>query len=314
MRLTEAYKILDMLPNSSADDVKKRYRELSKKYHPDLNKDPGAEDKFKKINEAYSVIQKGEEEPENLSEFNPFSAFGINFNRSNNFRTESNIVIGTDISFNESILGIKKEISFNRKGKCNDCNGQGTLPLDNGCDKCNGKGQVTVRQDNMIFVQTCNKCMGRTKIKKCQTCQATGVLETQVNLHVTIPGGVITGNILRLAGMGNYIGSRSFIGAMDQFTDVHLHIHVAPDSNLKLEGETVICALQISLLEALQGCRKTVKTVMGDRDVVINPLSRNNEEIIIPRVGVNGIGNQKVILDVRYPQDTSKLIHLLSEV
>ena len=313
MRITEAYKVLDVSPDISPEDLKKKYRELSKKYHPDLNKDPEAEDKFKKINEAYTLIQKGEEEES--MDFNPFSPFGSMFQRNTKIRQGSNIVISIDINFAESVLGTKKEISFHRKGKCDDCNGQGHSNIDNGCEKCKGKGQVTTRQDNMIFVQTCNKCMGRTKTKQCQSCNSSGTVESDVSLNVTIPGGVVEGNILRLAGMGNYLGTTS-MGFMseDRFTDVHLHIHVTAEEGLRLEGDTVISTLNISLLEALQGCRKTVKTVIGEKEVIVNPLSKNNEEIIIPRAGVKGLGNQKVILDVAYPKDTAKLISALTEV
>ena len=316
MRLAEAYKILEISPNTSPEEAKKKYRELTKKYHPDVNKEPGAEDRFKKINEAYNVIQKGEEpeQPDFSGGFDPFSAFGGSFRRQSRPRIEPNIIISTNITFPESILGVKKEISFNRKGKCQKCDGQGSFNIDNGCTKCKGKGQVTARQGNMVFVQTCNGCMGRTKTESCNACNSSGAVDTQVNLNVTIPGGVIEGNVLRLVGMGNYVGVASFMGMMqgDQFTDVHLHIHVAPEPDLMLREGTVYCNLKISLLEALQGCKKMVKTVIGDREVIINPLSKNGEEILIPQVGINGVGNQKVILDVFYPQDTSKLINLLT--
>lgn len=320
MKLSEAYKILDIPSNSSADDAKKKYRELTKKYHPDVNKEAGAEDRFKKINEAYNVIQNGEQQDTIFGSpggFDPFSPFGGSFRRQPQMRVESNIVISTNITFIESILGVKKEISFNRRNKCNKCDGQGSVQKDNGCTKCQGKGQVTVKQGNMVFVHACNQCMGKVKVQKCDICHATGIIETQVNINVNIPGGVIDGNILRLAGMGNYMGANNFMGMFhtDQFTDVHLHIHVQSEPGLSFKDDTVFCNLQISLLEALQGCTKIVKTVLGDKEITINPLSKNRDEITIPKVGVNGVGNQKVILDVLYPTDTNKLINVLqSEV
>lgn len=312
MRLSEAYKVLDLPNNASTDVVKKKYRELSRKYHPDLNKDPGAESKFKEISEAYSTIEKGEEEIDMPNGFNPFSPFGSSFQRSK-VRNESNIVINTNISFADSVLGIKKEISFNRKGKCNECEGQGTININNGCEKCKGKGQVTVKQNNMIFVQTCNQCMGKLKVKNCNTCNSTGAVDTTVNLTVNIPAGVVNGNILRLSGMGNYLGSSSFAGIMagDHFTDVHLHIYVESDPILRLEDNTVVCDLELSLLEALKGCTKTVKTVVGNKEIKINPLSKNNEHVTIPNVGIKGTGEQKVILNVMYPNNVSEIINLL---
>jgi molecular chaperone DnaJ len=315
MRLTEAYSILEIHEGTSANDAKKKYRELSKKYHPDVNKDPGAEDKFKKINEAYARIQKGgsdEIEPHfgghsPFSGFDPFNPFG----ESNKPRQVSNVIVDTTISFAESILGTKKEISFTRQNKCNDCNGQGQMPVNNGCDKCNGRGRITMQQGHMIFVQTCNKCMGRVKTKSCEKCDANGFISTDVTISVNIPGGVVNSNILRLAGMGNFAGQ---FMSMDQFSDAHLIINVTEDPNLKLENNNVILNLSISLLEALRGCKKTVTTVLGNRDINISPMSKNKDEITINRVGVNGIGDQKVILDVEYPKDVSKFIDALVQI
>lgn len=316
MRLSEAYSILEISENTSPADVKKKYKELSKKYHPDVNKDPGAEDKFKKINEAYSRIQKGEDDIEqgSMSGFDPFEHFS-NFNpffqqSQQRAKQVNHVVIELNISFAESILGTKKEISFNRLTKCSSCNGQGQIAINNGCTKCGGKGQITNQQGNMIFVQTCNKCMGRLKNQACNPCNSSGVLDTVSTVSVNIPGGVIDKNILRLAGMGNFAGQ---FMSMDQFSDVHLILNVSQDPNLRLENSFVIYNLKISLLEALKGCKKTVPTVNGEQDIDIKPLSKNCDEITIPNMGINRTGDQKVILEVTYPDDTIKLINALSQ-
>lgn len=310
MRLSEAYSILEIPENTPTSEVKKKYKELSKKYHPDVNKESGAEDKFKKINEAYTRIQKGgNDDVGGFSDmgFNPFAGFNPFESGSTRQRQVSNIIIETHLTFAESVLGTKKDISFNRENKCSICNGQGAIHVNNGCDKCGGKGKITGQQGNMIFVQTCTKCRGHVKSQSCNSC-SDGVVSTEVSISVNIPGGVTDGNILRLAGMGNFAGQ---FMSMDQFSDAHLVLHVAKDDNLRIENNTVVYDLQISLLEALRGCSKSVPTVVGNRDISIKSLSKNQDEILMPNFGINRIGDQKVVLHVSYPQDVSKIIDVL---
>lgn len=306
MNLKEAYSILEISPGSSVEDAKKKYRELAKKYHPDVNKEPDAEAKFKKIGEAYKVISTGEDNDPTVASrapFNPFAGFSHQVQA-------SNIELYATISFKESIFGCQQELKFARQGKCSSCSGKGKLDLNNGCDKCGGKGDIITQRGNMIFSQTCDKCHGKTTSEKCKACRGQGSVKTDVSVQVRVPGGVVNGNILRLNGMGNYAGS---FMTMDQFTDAQLHINVIPENGLSLIGKDVVCTLNISLLEALRGCSKSVKTALGNQEILINSRSRNNEEVIIPHLGVNKLGNQRVILDVEYPEDIDKLINILTE-
>jgi len=303
MNLSEAYSILELSPNSSADEVKKKYREFTKKYHPDINKEENSEDRFKKINEAYNCINNGKN-----SDADSFTGFHNPFVNKTTFQAE-NIQLYTTISFKESVLGCQKELCFSRNSKCTNCNGNGFIRINNGCDRCHGKGQIVGKQGNMIFTRTCDKCMGQNNSSQCNICLGTGHVNMQVSINVNIPGGVVSGNILRLSGFGNYIGS--FIN-MDQYTEAHLHITVIMDEGLTLENNDVISRINITLLEALQGSQKTVKTILGDYIISIPPLSKNKEEINIPNLGVNGMGNQKVILDVSYPSNIQDVINVLS--
>lgn len=305
MNLKEAYSILELPQTATPEEAKKRYRELTKKYHPDVNKESGAEDKFKKINEAYQVVSSGKStDQDNLywqaRNQNPFGGAVV---------VAENIDLHTTLSFKESVLGCKKEIKYTRKTKCRDCSGQGEIPQNNGCDKCGGIGQIRGQRGNMIFSQTCPKCYGKVPVSSCSTCNATGVVTGEASISVSVPGGVQTGNVLRIGGMGNFAGS---FGPFEQHTDIHLHLTVTPEKGLRIDGNCVISELQISLLEALRGCNKTVKTIMGEKEVTIKPKTRNKDEIIIPSLGVNGTGDHKVVLDVYYPESVDRLIDALS--
>ena len=312
MNLQEAYSVLELDNNAEEKEVKKAFRKLAAKHHPDTNKDPNTETKFKQINEAYQTITNPPEQnfnpfqggmPEGLQDFlsNGFFNFG------QNQRHIENITLNTTISFEESILGTKKDIKFSRKIKCNSCNGKGKIVLDNGCNVCKGKGKTTTVQGNTMYQQTCQSCKGKTNSKDC-TCKD-GTINSEISKTVNIPGGVTSENILRIQSMGNFINSQF---NQDQYTDAHLHITVTPHESLILENDEVIYNLTIPLLEALQGSTKEVPTVLGTKSIEINKLSKHKDCIIIPKVGINKQGNQKVILNVEYPSDINKLVSLLS--
>ena len=304
MKRTEAYSTLEIAEGASVDEAKKAFRQLSKKFHPD-NKDTGSEDKFKKINEAYQAISnnKFDDSPQRHS----YGGHG-GFHRQQVIQLE-NVEVTTTISFKESVLGCKKEIKYNRQIKCQDCGGNGEVKLDNGCKKCGGRGQVVNRQGHTVMITTCNECYGRSNVTECKSCSGAGSVQAHASVHVSVPAGVVNGNVLRLQGMGNFAGS--FMGLADQFTDAFLHIDVTPEPGLSLDGVHVVSRLTISLLDALRGCKYKVNTIHGEKEIKIPPQSRNCDEVIIPHCGVSNTGNQKVILDVEYPKNTEKLISVL---
>lgn len=301
MKRTEAYSTLEIPETASADEAKKAFRQLSKKFHPD-NKDTGSEDKFKKINEAYQSISNNKFD--DIPQRHPQGGF----HRQQVVQLE-NIETHITISFKESVLGCKKEIKYSRQTKCQSCGGSGEVKHNNGCKKCGGRGQIVNRQGAMVMVTTCDECYGRTNVSNCTSCSGNGTLHADASVHVTVPAGVVDGNVLRLQGMGHFAGS--FMGFADQHTDAFLHIAVTPEPGLSIEGQSVISQLTIPLLDALRGCKCKVNTIHGEKEIQIKPQSRNRDEVIIPHCGVGGTGNQRVILDVEYPKNTDKLIGVL---
>jgi molecular chaperone DnaJ len=311
MNLTEAYSVLELQSGASPEEAKKKYHELTKKFHPDVNKDAGAEDKFKKINQAYECVKNGKGDDRDVS-----TAYGHSNSGWNPFIRQEKQVIQLEhvevyltIDFKDAVLGCKREIKYSRKSKCPECNGEGEIHLNNGCKKCNGKGSTTINRGGMIFVSTCPQCGGQSPTEDCKSCKAEGTAQADVSVHVNVPAGVIDGNVLRLQGMGNYAGS--VMGVMDQYTDAFCHITVTPDLGLAIEGKCVVSNLSLPLLDAIRGCKRNVKTIFGTKEIQILPLSRHNDEVIIPHCGVGGTGDQRVLLNVQYPKNTDKLVDVL---
>lgn len=323
MNLNEAYKTLELSSSATPDEAKKKYRELTKKYHPDINKDPNATDTFKKINEAYECVKsgKGSDQPQyQQQEWNQ----GFNFNISDLFnqqrkqqtpiRQEPDISVNASISFKESVLGHKHDITFKRKLKCEDCDGAGSKLVDNGCLDCGGKGVIISQQGNMISQRTCIKCNGKTKTEKCLKCNSKGFVDSVTALTVNIPAGILNGQTLRLQHMGHYAGSaNSFMGMSDLYSNVNIKITVGDSKGMRIEGHDVVSDLNISLLEAIKGCSKQIMTINGNQDININPKSKHKDEVILPKLGLNKVGSHRVKINVDYPEDIDTLVQHLSE-
>lgn len=303
MKLSEAYKELGLSEAATLSESKKQYKLLVKQWHPDTNKSPEATSKIKLINEAYDCIKNGKgNDPEPMiNNHHPF-------HRQQIIQLE-NIELKMTIDFKESVLGCKKEIKYSRKAKCQTCDGIGELRINNGCSVCGGKGKITAQQRGMVFVSTCPKCLGRSSTASCTGCNGEGSMHTDVSVHVSVPAGVCDGNTLRLQSMGNYAGS--IMGFMEQYTDAFCHITVLSGEGLSIDGKSVVLTIILPLVDALRGCTRTVKTIFGEKEIEIKPQSRNSDEVIIPNLGVAGVGDQRIILDVQYPQNTDKLIGVL---
>lgn len=241
MAQKDYYNILGVSKTASADEIKSAYRKLAKQYHPDLHPgDNAAAEKFKEINEAYSVVGDPDKrgkydrgEMDMNGGFNPYGgaggfsasgfddifdmfsdAFGFGGSRR---RSSAQNSVGSDITytveltFMESILGCKKPINFTRVERCSACGGTGAKDDSclKTCDKCGGSGQVRQVRNSIfgqqITVGACDKCGGSGKIvtDTCKTCGGKGTTRKNKVINVSIPAGVENGAVLQLAGEGN---------------------------------------------------------------------------------------------------------------
>lgn len=327
MNIQEHYKTMGVSSDISDEDLKKKHKELVKKYHPDVCKDHP--NKLKEINSAYQAIQDYRKNPNpfkraniNESDFSGFSSFDLDdvFSGFSGFggfhqsqgpkRKVENIFSNIKISFEESVLGTEKEIELNRKIKCNTCDGKGFSLKHNGCDHCNGFGRTTTQRGNMAFTSTCNKCRGKMNSQNCNDCNSEGCVSTKSKLKVKVPAGVSDKAILNLNGAGHFAHSSMF---GDSYSSVLVTINVENNTKLKLNGNDVIYNLDISLLEALEGCEKTVPSIKGEKNIKIPQCSKNKDEIKIKKLGVKLIGDEVVVLNVLYPENKEKLISALKE-
>ena len=326
MKLIEAYNILEIPQGSSKEDAKKSFKKLAGKYHPD-NKETGSEEKFKKINQAFQLIESGknsdEHEPQspwgnyssgvqgvNFSDImGDFFGFVNPFSNSNSRVARQDIRLDTTISFRDSVLGCQVSLKYKKRIKCEQCDGHGGKLIDN-CSKCHGKGKTETRKGNTVVFQQCNACNGKTQQQPCTDCKGTRQTEVESEGTVSIGPGTPDNTILRLSGRGNFI-SASIFG--DEYSDVYLSIKVKSSADLSIQGQDVVAKLTISLLEALEGCNKKINTIDGERDITIPSKIRNKEEVIIPNLGVGKKGSQRVIISVEYPTDINRLVQFIKE-
>lgn len=328
MELKEAYKILEADPSISDDELKSVYKKLALKYHPDRCEEKD-KDKFKIINSAYQRITDQKEHPEKYETRSPFSGnhqggggFGFNIqdiidqmrgqqgNQQQQISHDTRpINVYTKISFKESVVGVDREISYKKNIKCEKCDGNGKEAQSNGCKSCNGFGRIIQNQQGMSYSSTCNKCYGRNIIfKNCTPCNAKGIQSVDTTLNIHIPPG--TPNVLRMRGAGNFAGTVMF---GDAYADTYLNIEIEKDKDLRLEGADVLSNLNITLLEALTGCEKEVRTIFDTRKIIIPAKTKNKDVVKIDGCGIkNQNGKQIINLNIDYPENTEALIKFLN--
>jgi molecular chaperone DnaJ len=333
MATIDYYAVLGVERGAADSAIKKSYRRLAQQWHPDVNDDPAAAQRFKEISEAYQVLS----DPERRQRYDVFGTadvgdaaagfggfadifdafFGGTAAASRRGRPAGGADLRYDlrISFEDAILGTEKEIEFPVLGRCETCGGNGAKPGTNPttCPQCNGRGEVrSVRQTmlgQMVNVTTCPRCRGDGTIVEtpCETCHGEGRTERQRTLRVSIPAGIDEGHQIRLSNEGE-VGRRGGPAG-----SLYVAVHVASHPSLKREGTELIYEASIGLAQAALGTRIEVPTVGGDEEVVeIKPGTQPGTEIRlrgrgVPHLRRSGVrGDLHVIVDVTVPAHLSK--------
>ncbi len=334
MAIADYYETLEVHRTASDAEIKKAYRKLAQRWHPDINQDPAAAARFKEINEAYQVLS----DPERRQRYDMFGTVGAEgapggfpggfadiFDaffgagaagtaRRGRPAAGSDLRYDLRITFEEAILGTTKEIEFPVLARCDTCGGSGakpgTQPIT--CPQCNGRGEIRgVRQTmlgQMINVTTCPRCKGDGRIVEmpCETCKGEGRVERTRTLQVTIPPGIDEGHQIRLSNEGE-VGPRGGPAG-----SLYVAVHVAPHASLKREGTELIYEASVGLAQAALGTTITVPIVGGEEVVEVKAGTQPGTEIRLRGKGVPHLrrsgqkGDLHVIVDVAVPHHLSR--------
>ena len=321
------YEVLGLQKGADEASIKKAYRSLAKKYHPDLNPgDKEAEQKFKEVNEAYDVLsdpdKRAKYDQYGHAAFDPasgmsgggfgFSDFG-GFDISDIFSSffggssgggtrrngpirGDNVTVRQTLSFEEAVFGCKKEITYQKIQQCPDCSGSGAAPgtSPKTCSVCGGSGQVRVQQRTpfgiMQSTKTCDACRGTGKTieNKCSNCRGTGFVRVPTTLEVNIPGGIDDGQQIAL----RYQGSDGMNGG--SAGDLNIVISVRPHAVFERDGEDLYCEVPITYAEATLGAEIDVQTLDGTQKQSIPEGTQTGTVFTLRGKGVPRVNNPKM--------------------
>ena len=332
------YDILGIAKGANDADIKKAFKKLALKYHPDRNPDnKEAEEKFKEINEAYQVLSDSEKRSRydqfGTADFNGggfeggFGGAGFDFSdlgdifgdifgggfsssaRSNPNapRKGSDIESTINLTFEEAIFGCEKEITINKNENCETCKGTGAKPGSSKktCDKCGGKGRINMQRMTPFGVSsvtsTCDKCHGTGTIidTPCNICRGTGKVRKAKTISVKIPAGVDNGNIIPLRGQGEPGTNGGHSG------DLYINLRVPRNKTFERRGTDIYIEEHISVGKAILGAELKVPTVDGEVSYKVPAGTQSNTVFRlrgkgVPRVNGTGRGDQfvKVVVDI----------------
>ncbi|MDY0131835.1 MAG: molecular chaperone DnaJ [Desulforegulaceae bacterium] len=330
------YEILGVEKDVDSDTLKKRYRKVAMKYHPDRNPNNAeAEEKFKEASEAYAVLSDVEKRKiydqyghEGLTgagfsgagDFNDiFSDFGdvfqefFGFGRSRKRRSGpsrgSDLRYDLEIDFEEAVFGADKELDLLKDEKCERCSGIGSEPGSSPevCSRCGGSGQYTESQGFFTVRSTCPYCKGQGSVIKdpCRECRGRGVVQKQRKISLKIPKGVDSGSKLRISGEGE----AGALGGPNG--DLYIFLRVRPHKNFERRGTDLICYVDITFIQAALGDKITIPTISGELEIEIPKGTQFGDKIRLRNEGVPSLrtgqrGDQIVIFHIKTPKGINK--------
>ncbi len=343
------YEILEVSRDCSGAELKKAYRKLALKYHPDRNPDDKeAEEKFKLINEAYQVLSDEEKRAvydrygkeglqgqgaggfgsANMDDimdiFNSmfgggggFGGFGQN-RRDPGQKYALDFEMELTLQFNEAVFGCEKTVDIRYKTYCRDCQGTGAKDGKmSTCDYCGGQGQIVMRQGFMTFAQECPKChgMGKKIEQKCPSCQGKGYEIKEESVTVKIPAGVDSGNRLRVPGHGNESkeGRRG---------DLYLTFYVEEDEHFVRNGNDLYIEVPVFFTQAILGETISIPALKGELELNLKQGTKDREQFVFEGEGVPDVHNGrkgrliaqiKLILPKKFNDEQKELLEKLQE-
>lgn len=320
------YEVLGVPKNADDAALKKAYRVLAKKYHPDTNPgDKEAEAKFKEASEAYAVLS----DPQKRQQYDQFGhaafengggggaggfdfgdmgdifgdifgdLFGGGRSRRSNGNEPSrgaNVRASVRITFEEAVFGCEKELELNLKDPCKKCNGTGAKPGTSPvtCGKCGGNGQIVMTQQSLFGmvrnVTTCPDCKGKGKIvkEKCPDCYGTGFVASRKKIQVSVPAGIDDGQSIRIRGKGEPGTNGGERG------DLLVEVNVSRHPVFQRQDTNIYSTVPISFADAALGNTIRIKTVDGEVEYDIKPGTQTDTRVRLRGKGVPSLRNSQV--------------------
>ena len=348
------YEVLGVSKNASDEEIKRAFRVLAKKYHPDVNKEEGAAEKFKEIGEAYSVLSDKTKRSQydqfghaafdnnpggagfdmgdiNLDDIlsnlfgggfggfsSSFGGFGRGASR-NSTRRGEDMLMHIKLTFEEAVNGCKKDIKVNAYEACDKCNGKGGFN-ERTCTTCGGRGVIKEEQRTLFGImqtqKTCPECRGEGKTFKeiCSSCNGEGRVQKQKTLSINVPAGIDTGNQLRLSGKGGAGVNGGPNG------DIYLEFVVEEHKYFERHDDDIYLELPITITDAILGAKKEIPTLTGNGYIEIKPGTQNYTKLKLKGKGIKGVnsksaGDMYVVVNVIIPTKlTKKQKDLLKEL
>ncbi len=332
MAKQDYYEILGIRRDAGSEDIKAAFRNLARQYHPDINKNPGAEEKFKEINEAYVVLSDadkraaydryGHDGVNNMGGYSDFNTVdlsdifeglfgfgGMGGGRQRNSpRRGADLSQIVELSFEESAFGVDKEIQITRDEICSVCRGTKSEPGTSSqrCSQCGGRGEIRqARQTilgSMVQVITCPACNGTGEIitTPCRHCSGRGLERKTITKQVTIPAGVDNGTQIRLSGEGQPGVNNGPNG------NVYLEIRVRPHQFFRRKGDDIHLDIKINIAQAALGADIQIPTLKENEKLAIPAGTQPGTVFTLkgkgfPHLKSGGQGNQLVVINVEVP-------------
>ncbi|QDP40656.1 molecular chaperone DnaJ [Radiobacillus deserti] len=346
MSKRDYYEVLGVSKDASKDEIKKAYRKLARKYHPDVNKEADAADKFKEAKEAYETLssdqkraqydQYGHAGPQNqgfggFGGAEDFGGFGDIFDMffggggrrrdPNAPRQGADLQYTMTLDFEEAIFGKDTDIEIPKEETCETCSGSGAKPgtKTKTCSHCHGTGQLNTEQNTpfgrVVNKRVCHHCQGSGKIipEKCNTCGGTGNVKKRKKIHINIPAGIDEGQQIRVSGQGEPGANGGPPG------DLYVVVRITPHEFYQREGDNIYCEMPITFAQAALGDELAIPTVHGKVKLKI-PAGTQTGKVFrlkgkgVPNVRGYGQGDQHVKIRVVTPTNlTDKQKELLRE-
>ncbi|MEN0666868.1 molecular chaperone DnaJ [Caldifermentibacillus hisashii] len=351
MAKRDYYEILGVSKDASKDEIKRAYRKLSKQYHPDINKEPGADEKFKEISEAYEVLSDDTKRAQYdqfghagaNQDFDGFGGFGgfsdagfggfedilntffgggsTRRSNPNAPRQGADLQYTMTLTFEEAVFGKETDIEIPREEQCSTCHGSGAKPGTHPeeCPYCHGSGQISTEQNTpfgrIVNRRVCHHCGGTGQVikHKCPTCHGTGKVKKRKKIHIKIPAGIDNGQQLRVAGKGE----PGINGGPNG--DLYIIFQVKEHEFFERDSDDIYCEMPISFVQAALGDEIEVPTLYGKVKLKIPAGTQTNTKFRLRGKGVKSVrsttpGDQHVIVRIVTPTKlTEKQKQLLRE-